>query len=43
MRDALFNGSSPYVERGRPDWAAMAGTTELSLDEDILEKLRGPF
>src|SRR3954454_13721184 len=31
----------PYVERSRDDWAALAESTEISLDAPALERVRG--
>ncbi len=35
------NGSGPYVERSRSDWAELAKSTPLTLDVKTLESLRG--
>lgn len=35
------NGSGPYVERSRADWAELAKSTPLTLGSDTLESLRG--
>lgn len=34
-------GLSPYVERSRADWAALAASTPMTLDAQSLDKLRG--
>ena len=32
---------SPYVERSRADWAALAASDQLGLDAETLERVRG--
>lgn len=35
------NGLSPYVERSRDDWSALAHSTPMTLDGETLQRLRG--
>jgi type I pantothenate kinase len=40
-RDLSSDAGSPYVERSRADWAALANATPLTLTQEALSALRG--
>ncbi len=39
--DSSGETNGPYVERSRRDWAQLASTTPMTLDEEALSRLRG--
>nr|WP_281177490.1 type I pantothenate kinase [Granulicoccus phenolivorans] len=39
--EALRDTQSPFVERDRAAWAAMAASTPMTLDQEVLDSIRG--